>query len=109
MSEKIKQALPDNPTTDSRNTTDTRPVTVKAGEIIGYSIGEQFEQWDFGVYNKTLNNNFSNLTSDIEIFDRDRIADCPYDYFPEEMRRQYYLMFDNHLANVPVPNNICIQ
>lgn len=104
--EKIKDAFPDTPKTTTE-TINTPRVEVKAGELVGYSIGKEFEQWDFGVYNKTRENDFSDLGSDVPIFDRDRIADCPFDYFPEDLRQKFYAKFKSHLTGVPVPDRFC--
>ncbi len=103
--DKIKDAFPDTPATDTSAMTETEKVEVKAGELIGYSIGEEFEQWDFGVYNKTKERDFPEI--DAEVSSRDRIADCPYDYFPEDKKEFYYSLFGSHLTGVPVPTLFC--
>jgi hypothetical protein len=86
---------------------DTQKVAVKGGELVGYSIGKKFDQWDFGVYNETRQNNFSDLPPDVPVHGRDKIADCPFDYFPTKLREKFYSMFANHLAGVPIPTRLC--
>lgn len=105
--EKIKNVFPDTPSHSTGDMTNTPKVELKAGELVGYSIGKKFEQWDFGVYNETRKNDFSDLGEDVPISDRDRIADCPFDYFPEELRQQFYSKFASHLTGVPVPDRFC--
>jgi len=103
---KIKDAFPDTPKTTTE-TINTPRIDVKAGELVGYSIGKKFEQWDFGVYNRTRDNDFSDLPSDVPVASRDRIADCPFDYFPKDLRQEFYAKFKNHLTGVPIPDRFC--
>jgi len=103
--DKIKEAFPDTPssTTNTRGLSSTIPF--KAGDLIGYSIGKDFEQWDFGVYNRTVRQNFDELDLP-NISGRDYQAVCPFDYFPEEKRQEYYSLFGSHISK-PVPTRFC--
>ena len=102
----IKQAFPDTPTAETNTVSAKNKIEVKAGDLIGYSIGEQFAQWDFGVYD-TSSKNFLKDRDDISnLSDRDYYARCPYDYFPDEKKQIYYDLFGSHI-NQPVPTTFC--
>lgn len=102
--EKIKSAFPDTPKT-STETQSVDKVEIKAGELVGYSIGSDFEQWDFGVYTRNKKNNHSEI--DAPVHERDKMAECPYDYFPEEKTKLYYSKFKSHLDPEPYPTIFC--
>jgi len=71
---------------------------VKAGELVGYSIGERFEQWDFGVYDRTQEREYPEVEKQAEVYERDKQAVCPYDFFPAEKRKFYYSKFMSHIS-----------
>lgn len=103
--EEIKEEFPNTPsqTTNIQSLSKTTPF--KAGDLVGYSIGEDFEQWDFGVYNRNVKQNFDDLGLP-NISNRDYQAVCPFDYFPEEKREKYYSMFGSHIDK-PIPTRFC--
>ena len=105
MPDKIAAVFPDTPAEDTSEMGSVKEVEIKAGELVGYSIGAKFEQWDFGIYNSTKKREHNDV--DAPVHYRDQIADCPYDYFPTEKKDIYYSMFDSHLSGVPTPTRFC--
>lgn len=95
----------------AKDTSDMKPlsklVSVKAGELIGYTDGDKGTiHWDFGVYNRQKKNHLVGDTG-YELAGRDFIADCPYDYFIPELKAKYYSIFGNFLSGQPVPRDFC--
>ena len=67
------------------------PLSVKAGDLIAYTTGTvQGNNWDFVFNNSSKSNQFTNQ----ERYERDLrhllTSDCPYDYYPEELKNEYY-------------------
>ena len=67
------------------------PLTVKAGDLVAYTTGTvQGHNWDFVFNNASKSNQFTNqgrYESDLQHL---LTADCPYDFYPEEMKNEYY-------------------
>ncbi len=91
--EAIKKLLPNEPKQDSR-TEGLPPIVFVAGELIGYTTGtDRAGNWDFGVYNSTIQNRYiddpawNNSTTYTT-------AVCPFDYFSENLRSVYFSKFD---------------
>ena len=106
--EAIKQAFPDPPVETAGPRPLASPIIFKAGDLIGYGGQAMMdpEQWDFGVYNSSRSNQAE--SADVpKLYSRDKIADCPYNYFPEEKKSAYYALFGNKLTGVPTPTLFC--
>ena len=86
------------PATASRTTRDAeRQVSepVKAGELIGYTTGTAAaHNWDFVFTNSSRGNEFVNQERYEHTGDLQRLlaGDCPYDYYGELMKIQYYAL-----------------
>ena len=71
-------------------------VPLKAGDLVGYTGGTVVGNWDFV---------FENLSKPINVANLERYentsnlrkgllyADCPYDYFADDLRDEYYALF----------------
>ena len=70
------------------------PIFIKAGELVAKTKGvPKSGWWDFGLYNKNNNNQLPKRLSewkDHEVERTFRAADCPYDYFVEDLKKAYY-------------------
>jgi hypothetical protein len=105
--EKIKKAFKHQPKKDTRTEQIDPPINIKEGELIGYTTGTKYaHHFDFGVYNKTINNEFKEQNLP-KLFGRDIWALCPFDYFPEEKRINYYSLFGNLKTDKPIPTLFC--
>ena len=65
---------------------------VKAGDLLGYSVGNKLRAFDFGVYNSSHIQNFINKKR-FETIEKFIHADCPFDYFPVALKDQFYDLF----------------
>ena len=93
--DKILAVRSASPGVDSRDGVRVAPaVQFEAGELIGYSSGglpECCPVWDFGVYNTSRPNAFANPARTQRASQR-KYVDCPYDYFTEPLKGQYYAL-----------------
>jgi len=106
--EKLKNAFQKPPSLDTR-TYSIGPVEFKAGELIGYSTGTRFaHHFDFGVYDRTHRHNLEDLKG-IEVSERDAWALCPFDFFPEEQKQEYFSLFGTIRTDEPVPQTFCLH
>ena len=71
-----------------------KQIIVKAGELVAKTKGTPNSGWwDFGLYNKNNNNKLPKSLSkkkghqEVRTF---RFADCPYDYFIDDLKKGYY-------------------
>lgn len=91
ISERLKQFAPTEPTYMTRGGKEVS-VPVIEGELIGFTNGGLIGgAWDFLLFNyakEVSHINPSRWTSE-----HNKYADCPYDYFTEDLRKQYYAMF----------------
>lgn len=91
ISGRLKQFAPEVPA-DSTQRDKEIYVPVTAGELLGYTDGGLAGgSWDFLLFNyakEVPHINPARWTSD-----HNKYADCPYDYFTEDLRKQYYSMF----------------
>lgn len=91
ISDRLKQFAPAVPAEDTRRNIEIS-VPIAEGELLGYTDGGMFGgAWDFFLFNyqkEVFHINPSRWTSD-----HNKYADCPYDYFTEDLRKQYYSMF----------------
>ena len=91
ISDKIKEFAPAIPAENTRRDKEIS-VLIKEGELLGYTDGVLAAGvWDFLLFNyakEVPHINPSRWTSE-----HNKYADCPYDYFTEDLRKQYYAMF----------------
>ena len=95
LADKLAAVAPASPSETSHTSEISPPVSLEAGELIGYTAGTiTAHNWDFGVYNASNSNPFinqaryettANLAGSLH-------ADCPYDYFREALRNQLYTL-----------------
>ncbi len=91
--DELATVVPSDPADTSRTVEVSPPVFVHAGDLIGYTRGTiTANNWDFGVYNRSRTNQFASQARYEETWDLNILlyADCPYDYFEGELRRQIY-------------------
>jgi len=96
VSQKIKNVSPQQPSDQSTTDDPTSPTYVKGGELIGYvyrDIGGG--GYDFGVYDLTNRNKVANheRLSGYIYLRRYLTGLCPYDFYPEDMKREYLDLF----------------
>ena len=103
----IKSMFADTPSADTRTGDDFEdPPLFQAGELLGYTTGVPSSgRWDFGVYNTEHVNTFGN-NARYEYAWRDLNSDCPYDYFTDPLRQEYYALFGTAGGTV-VPGADC--
>ena len=96
--DKLAAVAPAPPSASSHTSEIRPPVALKAGELIGYTSGTIVaHNWDFGVYNASNSNPFVNqaryeTTANLA---GSLYADCPYDYFQDALRKQFYALLPN--------------
>jgi len=106
----IKANFPETPAKDSRTKRVSNPVKFKAGELIGYTTGTSHGVWDFGVYNTTKQNPFSDLEPDYKDSLRIANAVCPYEYFFSDKKKIYFGLFQNtDGSEFNNPHNLCLE
>ncbi len=89
----IRSMFPDSASDHTRTGPDLEdPLPVHAGDLLGYTTGVPSSgRWDFGVYNTEHMNTFGNNTRyESNYWWRDLNSDCPYDYFSDPLREEYY-------------------
>jgi hypothetical protein len=107
LAPKLAALAPQTPSQSSA-TIRTEKIELKAGELIGYSVGAGGQgAWDFGVYDLTHVNTFGNQ----ERYDKGKMRQsihtvCPYDYFTEPLKSQMYALLGTHDQRI-VPNVVC--
>ncbi|NQU99099.1 MAG: M23 family metallopeptidase [Parcubacteria group bacterium] len=104
--DKIKEVFPKEPKIDSKTQLVSEKVEIEAGELVGYSVGSDFEQFDLGIYDKSFKNELVNADFQDILYDRDYYARCPYDYFAEEEQNDYKSLYNSHIDQ-EVPTIIC--
>lgn len=89
----IKAANPfSQPNEGSQTESPLSPVFVKGGELLGYmSRDAGVRVWDFGVFNKSNRNMVANPErhEDQNGPYRYLTGVCPYDFYPEDMKKEY--------------------
>lgn len=95
LAPKLADVSPQIPANTSHGN-ETPPIEVKAGELIGYSVGAGGRgAWDFGAYDLTHRNNFANQER-YEFAKQSLHTVCPYDYFDEPLKSEMYALFGTH-------------
>ena len=95
----------------SMNTFLDKPVSFKAGDLIGYTIGagtpDQARQFDFGYYSAKVTNKFVNQKRYVDSYAWKNLhAVCAYDYFPAQLKSAYLKSFVT-FRGVKVPGASC--
>ena len=104
--DRIREAFPDEPRIDTRTQPLRTPIFFKEGELIGHTTGTKFaKHFDFGVYNSDRPN-FLSSQDEYKVSSRDKIANCPYDYFSDEKRDVYYSLFGSFISDT-APTTFC--
>lgn len=106
--DKIKLALPQQPSTTTQTSSVSPLIAFKAGELIGYTTGtKNAHHFDFGVYNRTMNNGLNKSYPDINFYSRDYLAICPFIVFHQQNKDKYTQLFGNIRLNEPIPKVLC--
>lgn len=88
VTDAIKQAGPAQPA-DESNVGSPVSIPVKAGERLGQTDGTKVSgNWDFYLFNRTKPSYHVNPARWES--DHNKYADCPYDYFTDTLKTQYY-------------------
>lgn len=91
ISDRLRQFAPSVPAENTRRDTEIN-VPVIEGELLGYTDGGLAGgAWDFILFNyqkEVFHINPARWTSE-----HNKYADCPYDYFTEDLKKQYYSLF----------------
>lgn len=105
VTDTIASYFPVTPQNDTRTGADFgNPFILQAGDTIGFTTGTpQARRWDFGLYNTTVENYYVNLDRYFDNYWFKYInADCPYDYFVDSLKDNYYSIFETSGGeNVP--------
>lgn len=90
LSDRLLPYAPKTVTASTRTDGGTEPrIPIKAGELIGFSNGTELARtWDFLVTNYGRKNSY--LVPKRWQWDQAVYGSCPYDYFVEDLRLQYY-------------------
>ena len=107
LAPKIAAVAPQTPS-QSSSTSRTEKIELKAGELIGYSVGAGGQgAWDFGAYDLTYFNTFANQERYKKGGMKQSIHTvCPYDYFTEPLKSQMYALLGTHDQRI-LPNVLC--
>ncbi|MBI2636655.1 MAG: hypothetical protein HYW81_00460 [Parcubacteria group bacterium] len=103
----VRNVLPSEPKlNDTRTTPATERLAFKAGDLIGYTVGNPGSgNWDFGVYNTTITNYLA-AEERFSAFPTYTNAVCPYDYYQGTAREAYRVLYAGS-GNSSVPTTFC--
>ena len=89
--EKIKDAFPSTPQTDTKTSPPFQnSISVKAGELIGYTTGTpNARNFDFGVFDLS-HVNPGLPADDGSEYGKEKNFICPFDVLPQDIRKLYY-------------------
>jgi hypothetical protein len=90
--ESIQDALQDQPAKTSRTISVDRPIVFKAGDLIGYTTGGKYGNWDFGVYDSSKPNYFAD-DPDWNTSETYTTGQCSFNYFTPELAQDYIDLF----------------
>lgn len=87
----------------------SEPIHFDGGELVSYWSGvNPGGNIDLGVYNKTVKQTLANPERMTDGFhENQRYEDCPFDYFPESLRSQYYALLSEENTGEPVKTDKC--
>lgn len=109
----IKAAFPAQARNDTQSVV-VKQVTIKAGELIGYSNQSGQARFDFGVVD--MKGKETILTTDfrfkdnpiVQTSDKYRHAVCPYQYFDSSRQNQYVTLFDKTMnSDQQIIDDLC--
>ena len=80
--------------------TDHSLMHIQSGQVLGYALKEVASNIDFGVYNSTHIQSFINKNrfNSVKKFIH---SDCPYDYYPSNLKSRFYDLFGPKPLNQP--------
>ena len=96
LAENIAPLAAPTPSTTTRNAAVQTFLPLKAGDLIGYTTGTILaHSWDFVFANSSKSIDAVNLERYENSGDMRGLlhADCPYDYFVDDLRAEYYALF----------------
>lgn len=102
----IRSVFPSTPAEEnnSRDQEITSHPSFKAGDLIGYTTGTSAAgNWDFGVYNSTVQNKYASDTK-YNFSSINTTAVCPYDYFPSDLKAIYVAKFNTRSNGGATPD-----
>ena len=100
LAETIAPLAAPNPSTTTRDAAVQTSLPLKAGDLIGYTTGTIVaHNWDFVFANSSKSINAVNRERYENVGDMGGLlhADCPYDYFADDLRSEYYTLFSVRL------------
>ena len=102
LAENIAAVAPSVPAESTRNTGLRQSLSVKAGDLIGYTTGTAgAHNWDFVFNNSSKRNEFANQERYENTGDLGGgvvTSDCPYDYHSEDVRNEYYSLLNGGIS-----------
>ena len=93
LAENVASFAPSEPAESTRDAGLPASLAVRAGDLIGYTTGTAAaHNWDFVFNNSSKRNEFANQERYENTGDLSGLvtADCPYDYYSENVRIEYY-------------------
>ena len=103
LAENIAVGAPTIPAESTRDAALQMSPLVKAGDLIGYTTGTAAaHNWDFVFNNSSKRNEFVNQERYENTGDLQGLvaADCPYDYYSEDMRSEYYALLNGGIGGM---------
>ena len=94
LSDKLSKLAPEKPADNTYDNPIT-PVPVEAGEQVGFTR----RGLDFFLFNRAKKVEYINPKR--WTLDHSTVADCPYDYFTDELKQKYYSLFTSAGGFVP--------
>ena len=87
----------------------TEPIFFESGEIISYWSGiNPGGNIDFGVYNTSTINTFTNQDRYTDgLNDHQLYEDCPFNYFDKKIQQQFYQKLSEEITLLPVTTTEC--
>ena len=96
LAEGVVEFAPEEPSTSTRDAEVRVSISVKAGDVLGYTTGTILaHSWDFIFSNTAARNTFANQERYENTGDLNNLlhAECPYDYFEGDMGDEYRALF----------------
>ena len=91
ITDRLKEFAPEVPAEDTRRQSEIS-VPITEGELLGYTDGV-FASGGFDFFLLNYEKEVSHINPSRWTSDHNKYADCPYDYFTEDLKKQYYSMF----------------
>ena len=112
LAEDIAAVAPSEASKSTRDTGLPASLLVKARDLIGYTTGTAAaHNWDFVFNNSSKRNEFANQERYENTGDLRGLvtADCPYDYFGEDVRNEYYSLLTGGVGGIIEDTNCLIS